>query len=161
VNDAAPGAQLIIPAAGGMFRFQAPGGADIGPADATITASNPLVWSEHTTITTVSRSQPLMVTWKGGTPGGFVLIQGGAFAGTNGEIFTSFGCTVAVEAGSYTVPRDVLASMVASTVTPPLSIPTGTLLVEHFTLPARFTAPGLDHGSIVWESYSGTAVHYQ
>ena len=161
VNDASPGAQLIIPPAGGMFRFQAPGGADIGPTDATITASNPLVWNEQTTISTVSRSQPLTVTWKGGTPGGFVVIQGGAFAGTNGDIFTSFGCTVAVEAGSYTVPRDVLASMVASTVTPPLNTPTGSLLVEHFTLPARFTAPGLDHGSIVWESYSGTSVNYQ
>ncbi len=161
VNDATPGAQLIIPPAGGTFQFHAPGGADIGAADATIAAANPLVWNEHITISNVSRSQPLTVTWRGGTPGGFVLIQGGAVAGANGEIYTSFGCTEAVEAGRYTVPRDVLASMVASNVTPPLNIPTGSLLVEHFTLPARFTAPGLDHGSIIWESYSGTSVNYQ
>jgi hypothetical protein len=90
-----------------------------------------------------------------------VIIQGGSFAGPNAEIFTSFGCTVAVEAGSYTVPRDVLASMVASRVIAPQNIPTGSLLVQHFTLPARFTATGLDHGSIIWQSYSSTVVHYR
>ncbi|MFN0101648.1 MAG: hypothetical protein ACKV2U_06095 [Bryobacteraceae bacterium] len=161
VNDATPGAQLIIPAAGGTFRFQAPGGEDVGAADATISAGNPLIWNEHTTISAVSRSQPLTVTWRGGAPGGFVVIQGGSFAGANAEIFTSFGCTERVEAGRYTVPADVLASMVASRVIAPLNIPTGSLLVQHFTLPARFTATGLDHGSIIWESYSGTVVHFQ
>jgi uncharacterized protein (TIGR03437 family) len=161
VNDATPGAQLIIPEGGGTFRFNAPGGEDVGAAEATIAANNPLVWNEHTTITEVSRSQPLTVTWRGGIPGGLVIIQGGSFAGPNAEIFTSFGCTVAVEAGSYTVPRDVLASMVASRVIAPQNIPTGSLLVQHFTLPARFTATGLDHGSIIWQSYSSTVVHYR
>jgi uncharacterized protein (TIGR03437 family) len=161
VNDATPGAQLIIPEAGGTFRFNAPGGADVGAAEATIAANNPLVWNEHTTISEVSRTQPLTLTWTGGAPGGFVIIQGGTFAGPNAEIFTSFGCTAPVEAGSFTVPRDVLASMVASTVISPQNIPTGTLLVQHFTLPARFTAQGLDQGSIVWQSYSSTAVHYR
>jgi len=92
----------------------------------------------------VSRSQPLTVTWRGGAPGGFVIIQGGSFAGSNAELFTSFGCTERSEAGRYTVPRDVLASMVSSNVAAPLNIPTGSLLVQHFTLPARFTATGLE-----------------
>lgn len=161
VNDATPGAQLIIPAAGGKFRFQSQGGPDVGPADSTIEASNPMTWNEQTTITAVNRQQPLTVTWKGGAPGGFVVIQGGSFAGATGDVFTSFGCTERAEVGRYTVPRDVLASMVPSMTTAPLNIPTGTLLVEHFTLPARFTATGLDHGSIVWESYSSAQVHYQ
>ena len=161
VTDATAGAQLIIPAAGGIFRFQAPGGPDVGAAEASINANNPLVWNEHTTISTVSRSQPLTVTWRGGAPGGFVIIQGGSFAGSNAEIFTSFGCTERAEAGRYTVPRDVLASLVPSNVVGPQNIPTGSLLVQHFTLPARFTATGLDHGSIVWQSYSGTQVHFQ
>jgi hypothetical protein len=43
----------------------------------------------------------------------------------------------------------------------PQNIPTGSLLVQHFTLPARFTATGLDHGSIIWQSYSSTVVHYR
>ncbi len=159
VVDSTPNAQLFIPQAGGTFKFKAPGGPDVGPAEATIDASNPMVWNEHTTITTVSRSQPLTVTWKGGSPGGFVIIQGGAFAGANGEGYTSFGCTERSEVGRYTVPADVLASMVPSSVLG--GRPTGSLLVEHFTFPARFTAPGLDHGSIVWESYHGTSVTYQ
>jgi uncharacterized protein (TIGR03437 family) len=160
VNDATPGAQLIIPATGGTFRFRAPGGDDVGVAEASINANNPLVWNEHTTISNVSRSQPLTVTWRGGAPGGFVLIQGGAVSGANGEIFTSFGCTEKAEAGRFTVPRDVLASMAASTVFPG-NVPSGTLIVAHFTLPARFTASGLDHGSIVWETYSATSVNFQ
>jgi hypothetical protein len=51
--------------------------------------------------------------------------------------------------------------MLPSAVLAPLNMPTGSLLVQHFTLPARFTAPGIDHGSIVWEMYSGTIVNYQ
>lgn len=160
-SDATPGAQLFIPAAGGTFRFQGTGGPDVGAFEASIRAENPLVWNEHTTITSVSRSQPLTLTWRGGAPGGFVVIQGGSWTGANTEIFTSFGCTERAEAGRYTVPRDVLASLLPSMVFAQLNAPTGTLLVQHFTLPARFTATGLDHGSIVWESYSGTNVHFQ
>lgn len=160
VSDATPGAQLFIPDAGGAFRFQIPGGADVGAAEASINAGNPMVWNEHTTITSVSRNQPLTVTWRGGSPDGFVIIQGGAFTGSgSNDIFTAFGCTERASVGRFTVPRDVLASMV-----PSLSISgiaTGTLLVQHFTLPARFTAPGLDHGSIIWVSYNATSVSYQ
>ncbi|MEZ5351839.1 MAG: hypothetical protein R2762_04330 [Bryobacteraceae bacterium] len=161
VDDSSPASRLIIPASGGgSYRFRAPGGPDVGPAEAAIEASSPMIWNEQTTITSVSRAQPLTVTWRGGSPGGFVVIQGGSLAGANGEIYTSFGCTVESEAGRYTVPRDILASMAPSMVLPQ-NIPAGTLLVQHFTRPARFTATGLDMASIVWESYSGTQVHYQ
>lgn len=133
----------------------------MGAAEASIAATPPLVWNEFLNINTVSRNAPLTVTWRGGTPGGLVIIQGGALAGAAGEVYTSFGCTAPVEAGTFTVPRDVLASMVASMTLPPFNAPTGTLLVQHFTYPARFTAPGLDHGSIVSLSYSATQVHYR
>jgi len=160
VNDATPGAQLFIPETGGTFKFSAPGGADVGPAEASINADNPMTWNEHTSITTVNRSQPLTVTWRGGAPGGFVVIQGGGISAANNDVYTSFGCTEHAEVGRYTVPADVLASLAPSAVFAP-NIATGQLLVEHFTLPARFTANGLDHGSIIWESYSGTTVNYQ
>ena len=90
-----------------------------------------------------------------------VLIQGAAFTGANAETLTTFGCTEAAEAGRFTVPRDILASMVASNVMAPLNIPTGSVVVAHFTHPARFTATGLDHGSIIWESFSATQLHFQ
>lgn len=51
--------------------------------------------------------------------------------------------------------------MVPSTVFPGQNIPTGSLVVAHFTNPLRFTATGLDHGSIVWETYNAAAVHIQ
>lgn len=90
-----------------------------------------------------------------------MLIQGVSFAGPNADILTSFGCSVASEAGAFTVPRDVLASLVPSTVIATGNNPTGSLVVAHFTNPARFTATGLDHGSIIWESYNATALHIQ
>jgi uncharacterized protein (TIGR03437 family) len=161
VTDATPGAQLFIPDAGGLFRFRTPGGPDVGPTEASINAGNPMVWNEHTSITNVPRNQPLTVSWRGGAPGGFVLIQGGSLSAPTGEIYTSFGCTVPVEEGRFTVPRDILASLVPSMSIPPLNIPTGALQLAHFTLPARFTATGLDHGSIVWETWSSTQVNYQ
>jgi len=49
-NDVTAGQRLFIPTAGGTFKFQAAGGADIGPAEATISADNPLIWNEHTTL---------------------------------------------------------------------------------------------------------------
>jgi len=160
VSDATPGAQLFIPSAGGPFRFQIPGGADVGAAEASINTGNPMVWNEHTSISTVNRNQPLTVTWRGGSPDGFVIIQGGAFTGSGAnDVFTAFGCTERASVGRFTVPRDILASMVPSANLG--GFPTGTLLVQHFTLPARFTAPGLDHGSIIWVSYNGTSVNYQ
>ncbi len=159
-TDSTNPSQLFIPATGGTFRFQVPGGPDIGPAEASIVASDPLVWNEQTTISAAPRNQPLTVTWRGGTPGGFVIIQGASY-GPNAEIATAFGCTERVEAGRYTVPRDVMASLVAGTTFPPDNAPTGVLIVQHFTLPARFAAIGLDHGSITWVSYSQTTVQYQ
>jgi len=160
VSDATPGAQLFIPSAGVPFRFQIPGGADVGAAEASINTGNPMVWNEHTSISTVNRNQPLTVTWRGGSPDGFVIIQGGTFTGSGAnDIFTAFGRTERASVGRFTVPRDILASMVPSANLG--GFPTGTLLVQHFTLPARFTAPGLDHGSIIWVSYNGTSVNYQ
>ncbi len=158
-NDATPGQQLFIPANGGTFKFTAPGGADVGRNEASIVAGNPLIWTEQTTLSNVSRSQPLTVTWQGGTPGGFVLIQGASFTGPPANLITTFGCTVATEAGRFTVPRDILASMLPSY--SPGGGATGSLVVAHFTLPARFTATGLDHGSIIWETYNETALHFR
>jgi hypothetical protein len=97
--------------------------------------------------------------------GGFVIIQGGSYnmnaAGTAAESYTSFGCTVASELGTFSVPRDILASMLPSAVIPFNPLPSGTLLVQYMTHPARFTATGLDHGSITWQSYSSTLVNFQ
>lgn len=159
--SSSPGNQLFIPNGGGTFRFRAPGGEDIGVAEASVTGTSPMIWNERTTTSSVSRAQPLTVTWQGGAPNSFVLIQGVSTAGTNPMVVTTFGCTEAVEAGRFTVPRDVLASMVASNVVAPANIPMGQLVVANYTIPTRFTAPGLDHGSISWFTWDSIVAQFQ
>jgi hypothetical protein len=158
VNDAAPGAQLLIPPAGGAFRFQAPGGADVGPVDAAIQWGPALIWNEQTTISTVSRSQSLTVNWQGGPPNSFVLIQGFSVTADQ-QVATSFGCTEHVEAGRYTVPRDVLASMVPSATVG--GIPSGQLVVANYSFPGRFSATGLNHSAISAFNWHTTVVSIQ
>lgn len=175
-SDSVPGQNqgLFIQSFGGNFRFRAPGSTipdfGVGPIDATIAVNDFLIWNEQTTIRTVPRNQPLTLTWKGTNQpilrGGFIIIQGGSFnlnaAGTGPAAYTAFGCTVPAEAGTFTVPRDILASMLPSATFPfSPTTPTGTLLVQYMTNPARFTATGLDHGSITWQSFSQTSVHFQ
>ncbi len=173
-SDSVPGQGLFIQSFGGNFRFRAPGSTipdrAVGPIDATIAVNDFLIWNEQTTIRTVPRNQPLTLTWKGTNQpvlrNGFIIIQGGSFnlnaTNTGPAAYTAFGCTVPAEQGSFTIPRDILASMLPSATFPTSpSTPTGTLLVQYMTIPARFTATGLDHGSITWQSYSATSVHYQ
>ena len=160
VSDSTPGAQLFIPAGGGAFQFRAPGGADIGANEGLLSSTTPLVWNERPTLTAVNRNGDLTVTWRGGTPGSFVLIQGVSTDGRNPSLVTTFGCTELAEAGRFTIPRDVLASMIPSAEVAP-GFFTGQFIVANYSLPARFTAPGLDHGSITWFTWETITVRFQ
>lgn len=160
VSDSTPGAQLFLPAGGGAFQFRAPGGADIGANEGLLSSTAPLVWNERPTLTAVNRNGDLTVTWRGGTPGSFVLIQGVSTDGRNPSLVTTFGCTELAEAGRFTIPRDVLASMIPSAEVAP-GFFTGQFIVANYSLPARFTAPGLDHGSITWFTWETITVNYR
>lgn len=160
VSDSTPGAQLFLPAGGGAFQFRAPGGADIGANEGLLSSTIPLIWNERPTLTAVNRNGDLTVTWRGGTPGSFVLIQGVSTDGRNPSLVTTFGCTELAEAGRFTIPRDVLASMIPSAEVAP-GFFTGQFIVANYSLPARFTAPGLDHGSITWFTWETIAVNYR
>ena len=60
----------------------------------------------------------------------------------------------------YVSPSQIAAILPSATFPFSPTTPTGTLLVQYFTYPARFTATGLDHGTIAFQSYSQTIVHY-
>jgi hypothetical protein len=56
------------------------GGADVGPFSVSVPTTASLQWTNQTSLQTVSRSQPLTVTWTAGSSsGGTVLIAGGNF----------------------------------------------------------------------------------
>ncbi len=101
-----------IPSSGGTFTFSGSGGADVGSFTSTVTLSNPTFkWTNQSAVTTVDRTQGLLVTWTGGNPGTYVDI-GGTSTSTSGAI-AGFGCRAAVEAGQFTVPSYILMGLPA------------------------------------------------
>ena len=75
---------------------------------------------------------------------------------------TLFTCLERVSAGRFTIPKDILASLLPSTVTPgPISVPTGQLILVNYRFPAKFEAPGIDTANIVYYLWQTHLVNYQ
>lgn len=83
------------------------GGADVGPFKLNLTVPPTLVWNEQTTLTSVDRTQPLRVTWKGGDPNAQVQVFGTSFADQNA--FAAFVCYAKDSDGGLTVPAAILS----------------------------------------------------
>ena len=130
------------------------GGADIGPASAgPVTIPAALVWSNQGSISTVTRSQGLTVTWTGGDPNGEALIIGFAIQSTP-QVGAKFICTAPTKAGQFTVPPAVLLALPASSTAAQLS-------VGGITAPVTFVAPGLDSGYAFSVASTSQNVAYQ
>jgi hypothetical protein len=127
-----------IPATGGTFTFNGSGGAGanaVGSFTVAITFPNPLLsWTNQAAAANINRSQGLLVTWTGGTPGSFVIISGTASNGTASGSYTCF------------APQGDLQFTVPGFITSTLPAATGTTLVENGTNFQTFTASGLDSG---------------
>jgi uncharacterized protein (TIGR03437 family) len=134
-------AQLLpanaITGSGGTFVYTGAGGTDVGAFMATINLPNPILsWTNQGAGATVTRSEGVLVTWTGGTPGSNVYITG-ISSGANGATGT-FTCYA---------PQSALQFMVPPFVTGTLPAGTGTLSAENLTDFISFTATGIDHGS--------------
>jgi hypothetical protein len=159
----APQRPLFLPAeTGGMFRFIAPGGEDVGAHEVSIETTAPVRWTNRLNLTEINRASELEVTWTGGDPNSFVIIAGGTSNGANPQLTTSFNCGARVGAGRFTIPREILSSLVPSfTVPGPISPPTGQLSISTFKIPAKFEAPGIDVGNISYQTAETQLVHYR
>ena len=71
----------------GTHTFTVSGGADVGPVTDAIDYPRSFEWN-HDSITLVNRSQPLNITWTGGTTGALVSILGNSAvaAGASSDI---------------------------------------------------------------------------
>jgi uncharacterized protein (TIGR03437 family) len=152
----------IIPSTGGTFTFNnGSGGTDVGAFTATLAQNltTPLVWTNMSSISAVTRVNGQTVTWTGGAPGSYVLISGTSISatGASNELLGIFTCAAPVSDGQFTVPPAVLESLPASTV------------IDGFTASAlavangafqTFTAPGLDLGLLSFTVTSATEVPY-
>lgn len=126
-----------VPSTGGAFVFSnGNGGADVGAFTATVNMPNPILnWTNQSAAATVTRSQGLLVTWLGGSPGSYVYISGSSASGTG--LVGGFSCYAPQSALQFTVPAYVLSVLPAGQ---------GSVLLENLTAYTTFTAPGLDYG---------------
>jgi uncharacterized protein (TIGR03437 family) len=140
----------FVPAAGGAFTFTGTGGKDVGAVKAALNVPDPLVWTNPSSNTTITRTQGITVTWTGGAAGTFAQITGNAVS-SSPHFSASFVCNAPVAAGSFTVPESILLALPAGS---------GSLAVGNNTMPATFSATGLDFGfSIGFAVTSVSAVY--
>jgi len=98
--------------AAGTYRLTGPGGADIGPFEASVTVPAPFVWTNRDGISTITRSQGLALTWSGGA--GVMIISGVSARRVGGTEDNpdydgaAFVCFANAGAGNFTVPASIL-----------------------------------------------------
>jgi uncharacterized protein (TIGR03437 family) len=129
--------QLVL--SPGSYAVSGSGGADVGAVKVSITVPEPITWTNRDQTTIVNRSQPLTLTWSGGSSGQQIQILG-----ENSDLRTNssslFFCIAPAGATSFTVPPQVLAS-ISPTRTSSLDS-TGIIFVISSSQ-SPFAAPGL------------------
>jgi uncharacterized protein (TIGR03437 family) len=129
----------FIPASGGTYTFKGSGGTQVGAFSVSVAYTSPLVWTNSSSISAITRASGVTVTWTGGASGSYVYIGGSS----SSAIATgSFVCYAPASAGSFTVPSYVLLGLPAGS---------GSLLLENITTPVSFSATGLQYG----EAFAG------
>ena len=139
-----PGLQLNLGGGPGIYQAQgftaAPGaytftgsGGDIGSTKVTLNVPAPtFVATNQAALSSITRSQDLTVTWRGGFPNGTVQI-----AGSVGAPALKFLCYAPSSAGQFVVPSSILLAMPAGP---------GSLTVSNITAAQSISATGLDVG---------------
>jgi hypothetical protein len=133
----------------GPFTIVGTGGADVGPFSVSVNVSPAITWTNEMQLSIVDRSKPLTLTWTGGDPAGTMLVIGGS-SDPNSQASGGFTCLAPISAGTFTVPVNSLADLVA--VNPSASVSSGSssqlgvlgLMPLPLTSPQKFTATGLD-----------------
>ena len=136
----------------------------MGPFTINLPIPEPLVWKNQNSITTVTRSQGLPITWSGADSSD-IRITGYSFTGlTSASPFgAAFYCTAKGSDHQFTVPSIVLLSLPPSESAAGTGVttPTGSLSVGSSTPLQSFTATGLDKGFVLSSVYIGQSVTYQ
>ncbi len=115
----------------GVYTIAGKGGKDLAAFTASLSIGANLVWTNKAPTTSLDRSQPLTVTWTGGTVPGHVLVGGYQ----NGS--KAFFCAEDAGKGTFTVPALFLSAFKASS--EPVTLFIGPHPLEH-----QIAIPGLD-----------------
>jgi uncharacterized protein (TIGR03437 family) len=117
----------------GQYFLDGSGGKDIGAFHATLNIAGNIVWTNKASIATVDRSQPLTLTWTGGSAPGSVLIGGYSQAENRSE--SIFACAEDASKGSFTIPSFILSTLGASS---------GAVFIGSHPLSQKAVIPGID-----------------
>jgi hypothetical protein len=131
------------------YTLSLPGGPAVGALQAAFGALRSVTWTNRDDAAVVDRTKPLRVTWNGGnTAEDIVLVAGVArIEGVNAG--AQFLCTAAADAGSLSVPPEVLQAL------PPSPGRAWDVPAEVMVINSRLRAPipvagmGVDHGYVV------------
>lgn len=162
------GSSLAIPGlpGGGGTPYLAPGsytinngsGAQTGAFTATVTLGAGITPTNLSTLATVPRGSPLILSWTGGAAAQTVVIEGYS-AVPSANAGAAFLCRAPIAAGSFAVPAAVLAALPASGVDQ--GLPAGLLSISTVTDPVRFTATGLAFGQFTIVRTDSRRISYE
>jgi uncharacterized protein (TIGR03437 family) len=113
------------------------GGPDVGPFKATLTIPKAFTSNVEQSADTAK------ISWSGGDPSGYVIVQGSGVAAPNGAN-VGFLCTERVAAGQFMIPPEVLLSL------PPHTAGHGIPVSASSPVMAKFQAKGLDIGQFLY-----------
>jgi hypothetical protein len=130
-------ANSFFPPTGGTFTFTGTGGKDVGAFTTSISYTNPLVWTNMSAISAITRASGQNITWTGGSPNTYVYIEGSS---SSAAASVSFFCYAPASAGQFTIPNYILLALPAGN--------SGSLGVGNFGTAASFTASGLTTGLV-------------
>jgi hypothetical protein len=135
----------------GTYTMTGTGGRDIGAFTATITVpQTPFLWTNPPEAgQTIDRTQDYTIAWTGGIPGTQVFITGGS--GTIG----GFRCAAPAGDGQFTIPSWVLLTLLPTT-----GNTLGLLNIAN-SATARFSASGIDLGTINYNAVTEVRLRYQ
>jgi uncharacterized protein (TIGR03437 family) len=136
----------------GGYTFSALAGLAVGAHTASINHPATFAWNEFSAFpATVDRTQPLTITWSGGTPGALVNIHGTSAygAGPQGDTGAWFQCIADGGDGRFTIPASVLSSLPPTYSLPAGGGPHGSIDVSQYiyAVPPP-NVPGIDYASM-------------
>lgn len=136
----------------GSYTMVGAGGADVAAFSAALKVGGNIVWTNKSGISTVNRSQPLTVTWSGGTTPGYVVI-GGYFESPYAPV-VGFVCAEDTLKGSFTIPSFVLSAL-------PAAASGGAMFIGPHPLSQAVTIAGVDLSYFVDGSSDSESVVYE
>lgn len=143
----------------GAYTLSGSGGGDVGGFQASLNVPQPLTWTNRDQITAVLRSQPLTISWTGGTDQLVGIVGFGEDLPTNAS--TSFVCVAQPGATSVTISPYVLTNLPATRT----NVLQSKSVIYFVSVPrssvTSFTANGLDSGVAMFTYINGKTVVFQ